>query len=324
MTYSCMHYTKKGATAPKKAKKSDSNNLLKVTENGQVVLLYEMVHGKLQVIAGTTERLFEKLADETAQDMEYVDTFLMNYSSFTTSIHLLNQLISRFHLGPLPGEYEYFKKWQHSIQSKVLAVIDRWVTLQYQDFKYDLDLQKKLNLFLFNNDTVLLQQFRQQVEKIQYNLKIQIQQFSNHQHHVSMITANQHMSAPPSNAFNFHFSFGNSSQSLPATVYTNNTHTARRPSNGLFSSPLSITPDSPIQIHDSSSLTTTLHTSLVSLESKDIARYLTLADFYLFKSIQSREIMSSSSSHHKIDINYTELMTKRANMVSHILSNAQT
>ncbi|GAN06951.1 rap guanine nucleotide exchange factor 4 isoform X1 [Mucor ambiguus] len=304
-----------GAAAPKKAKKSDSNNLLKVTENGQVVLLYEMVHGKLQVIAGTTERLFEKLADETAQDMEYVDTFLMNYASFTTSIHLLNQLISRFHLGPLPGEYEYFKKWQHSIQSKVLTVIDRWVTLQYQDFKYDLDLQKKLNLFLFNNDTVLLQQFRQQVEKIQYNLKIQIQQFSNHQHHVSMITANQHVSAPPSNAFNFHFSFGNSSQYLPTTVHTNNTSTTRRPSNSLFSSSSSITPELPTQIHDSSSLKTTLHTSLVSLESKDIARYLTLADFYLFKSIQSRELISNSN--HKAEINYTELMTKRANMLSH-------
>ncbi|KAL0137658.1 hypothetical protein V8B55DRAFT_1578525 [Mucor lusitanicus] len=302
------------AATPKKAKKGDSNNLLKVTENGQVVLLYEMVHGKLQVIAGTTERLFEKLADETAQDMEYVDTFLMNYASFTTSTHLLSQLISRFHLGPLPGEYEYFKKWQYSIQSKVLAVIDRWVTLQYQDFKYDLDLQKKLNLFLFNNDAVLLQQFRQQVEKIQYNLKIQIQQFSNHHHHISMITASQPMSAPPSNAFNFHFSFGNSSPSLPATVHTNN---SRRPSNGLFSSSSSITPElAPIQIHDSSSLKTTLHASLVSLESKDIARYLTLADFYLFKSIQSRELMSNHSNH-KPDINYTELMTKRANMLSH-------
>ncbi|KAL7310719.1 hypothetical protein PS15m_010186 [Mucor circinelloides] len=304
--------------SPKKPKKADSNNLLKVTENGRVVLLYEMVHGKLQVIAGTTERLFEKLADETAQDMEYVDTFLMNYSSFTTSVHLLNQLISRFHLGPLPGEYEYFKKWQHSIQSKVLTVIDRWITLQYQDFKYDLDLQKKLNLFLFNNDTVLLQQFKQQVEKIQYNLKMQIQQFSNHQHHVSMITANHHISAPPSNAFSFHFSFGNSSQSLPTTVHTNNTPNSRRPSNGLFSSSSSsIMPDLPTQIHDSSSLQTTLHASLVSLESKDIARYLTLADFYLFKSIQSRELMTSNNNNNKTDINYTELMTKRANMLSH-------
>ncbi|KAK4508860.1 uncharacterized protein ATC70_013483 [Mucor velutinosus] len=305
-----------GATATKKAKKSDSSNLLKVTENGQVVLLYEMKHGKLQVIAGTTERLLEKLADETTQDMEYVDTFLMNYGSFTTSMHLLNQLISRFHLGPLPGEHEYFKKWQHSIQSKVLTVIDRWVTLQYQDFKYDLDLQKKLNLFLFNNDTVLLQQFRQQVDKIQYNLKLQIQQFSNHQHHVSVITANQHISAPPSNAFHFHFSFGNSSQSLPTTVHTSNTSNTRRPSNGLFSSSSSIPPELPMQIHDSSSLKTTLHTSLVSLESKDIARYLTLADFYLFKSIQSRELMSNNNNH-KTDINYTELMTKRANMLSH-------
>ncbi|KAI8637985.1 ras guanine nucleotide exchange factor domain-containing protein [Parasitella parasitica] len=266
-----------------------------------------MVHGKLQVIAGTSDRLFEKLADEAAQDMEYVDTYLMNYSSFTTPISLLNQLIGRFHLGPLPGEYEYFKKWQHSIQSKVLTVIDRWIILQYQDFKYDLDLQKKLNLFLFNNDTVLLQQFKQQVEKIQYNLKVQIQQFSNHQHHVSMITSSSNVSAPPSNAFNFHFPFGSNSNSLPP-VHTNNA-SARRPSNSVIS-------ELPTKIHDSSPIKTTLHTSLVSLESRDIARYLTLADFYLFKSIQSRELLSNNSSN-KSDINYTELMTKRANMLSH-------
>ncbi|CEP16289.1 hypothetical protein [Parasitella parasitica] len=292
---------------PKKPKKTDSNNLLKVTENGQVVLLYEMVHGKLQVIAGTSERLFEKLADETAQDMEYVDTYLMNYSSFITPICLLNQLIGRFHLGPLPGEYEYFKKWQHSIQSKVLTVIDRWITLQYQDFKYDLDLQKKLNLFLYNNDIVLLQQFKQKVEKIQYNLKVQIQQFSNHQQHVSMITSNSSVSAPPSNAFNFHFSFGGNSNSLPL-VHTTNAN-SRKPSNSFIS-------ESPTKIHDSSPIKTTLHISLVSLESRDIARYLTLADFYLFKSIQSRELLNNNSNS-KSDINYTELMTKRANMLSH-------
>lgn len=300
-----------GAT-PKKSKKTDSNNLLKVTENGQVVLLYEMIHGKLQVIAGTTDRLFEKLADETAQDMEYVDTYLMNYSGFTTPINLLNQLISRFYLGPLPGEYEYFKRWQHSIQLKVLIVIDRWITIQYQDFKYDLDLQKKLNLFLFNNDTVLLQQFKQQIEKIQYNLKIQIQQFSNHQHHVSMITSNMNTSVPPSNPFNFYFSFGNNNNSLPLVQTNISNSNSRRPSNSLFSS----SPESSTDIHDSSSIGTTLHTSFVSLESKDIARYLTLADFYLFKSIQSRELLHNNNNN-KSDVNYIELMTKRANMVSY-------
>jgi hypothetical protein len=92
--------------------------LLKVTENGQVVLLFEMMHGKLQAIAGTQTKLFEKLADETAQDMDYVDTYLMNHTEFISSLELLNLLINRFRLEPSPGELEYFMKWQFSIQTK--------------------------------------------------------------------------------------------------------------------------------------------------------------------------------------------------------------
>lgn len=109
-----------GAPSPslKKIKKSDSGKLLKVTENGNVVLLFEMMDGKLQAIAGTAEKIFERLADETAQDEEYVDIYLMNHAHFVPSIDLVNSLINRFHLEPSPGEYEYFLKWQFSIQSK--------------------------------------------------------------------------------------------------------------------------------------------------------------------------------------------------------------
>lgn len=110
-----------GAPSPptlKKIKKSDSGKLLKVTENGNVVLLFVMMDGKLQAIAGTAEKIFERLADETAQDEEYIDTYLMNHAQFVPSIDLMNSLINRFHLEPSPGEYEYFLKWQYSIQSK--------------------------------------------------------------------------------------------------------------------------------------------------------------------------------------------------------------
>lgn len=108
------------ATNPsKKLKKSDSGGkLLKVTENGSVVLLFETIDGRLQAIAGTKEKLFERLADETAQDEEYIDTYLMNHAHFISSLDFLNLLINRFHLEPSPGEYEYFKKWQFSIQTK--------------------------------------------------------------------------------------------------------------------------------------------------------------------------------------------------------------
>jgi hypothetical protein len=42
-------------------------NVLHVLEDGNEVLIMEMASGKLQVVAGTAERLFIKLADETAQ-----------------------------------------------------------------------------------------------------------------------------------------------------------------------------------------------------------------------------------------------------------------
>lgn len=107
------------ATSPsKKIKKSDSSKLLKVTENGSIVLFFEMIEGRLQAIAGTKSKLFERLADETAQDEEYVDIYLMSHAHFISSLELLNLLINRFHLEPSPGEDEYFKKWQFSIQTK--------------------------------------------------------------------------------------------------------------------------------------------------------------------------------------------------------------
>lgn len=41
--------------------------ILHVSENGCDVMVMEMVSGRLHVVAGTTEKLFLKLADETTQ-----------------------------------------------------------------------------------------------------------------------------------------------------------------------------------------------------------------------------------------------------------------
>lgn len=80
------------------------------------MLIMEMVSGKLQVVAGTAERLFVKLADETAQglqhlmrhiamqqltnalfqDMDYVDTYLLCHSYFCTAAELLENLMARY------------------------------------------------------------------------------------------------------------------------------------------------------------------------------------------------------------------------------------
>jgi hypothetical protein len=83
----------------------------------------EMVSNKLQVLAGTLERLFMKLADETCQDLDYVDTYILSHLFFTDSFELLENLMARFHLEALPGEATYFKKWQRCIQVKYVILI---------------------------------------------------------------------------------------------------------------------------------------------------------------------------------------------------------
>ena len=50
--------------------------------------------------------------------MDYVDTYIMNHTAFTASTELLENLVARFHLEALPGEADYFKKWQRCIQVK--------------------------------------------------------------------------------------------------------------------------------------------------------------------------------------------------------------
>ncbi|KAF7731522.1 hypothetical protein EC973_009286 [Apophysomyces ossiformis] len=93
-------------------------SILHIAEDGYDVLIMEMISGKLQIVAGTSDKLLIKLADETSQDFDYIDTYLMNYSWFSTPVELFEDLMARFHLEALPGEVEYFKKWQRSIQHK--------------------------------------------------------------------------------------------------------------------------------------------------------------------------------------------------------------
>lgn len=99
--------------------KGKEGSIFHLSENGQDVLILEMVSShKLQVVAGTLERLFMKLADETSQDLDYVDTYILAHLFFTDSFELLENLMARFHLESLPGEIVHFKKWQRCIQVK--------------------------------------------------------------------------------------------------------------------------------------------------------------------------------------------------------------
>ncbi|KAG1506664.1 hypothetical protein G6F52_011831 [Rhizopus delemar] len=72
--------------------------MIHVLEDGKDVMVMRIMSGdKVQVIAGTLDRLFMKLADETNQDPDYIDTFILFHSHFTTSFELFDKLMTRFH-----------------------------------------------------------------------------------------------------------------------------------------------------------------------------------------------------------------------------------
>ncbi|KAI8374845.1 ras guanine nucleotide exchange factor domain-containing protein [Blakeslea trispora] len=248
-----------------------------------------MMEGKFQVVAGTPQKLFEKLADEAVQDIEFVDTYLLNHRSFMTSIELLDQLIDRFYLTPIPGEYEYFKKWQSSIQTKVLTVIYRWITISFQDFKNDKKLQKRLDLFRFSDSVKL---FQYQSDKINFALEAKDNQLKDAK--ASSLLDTSHPSSMPQ------------SRRLSETFFSFQSFDA-----------LSLTLNSPslmdISYQNRHNLESS-YTTFMSLDTKDIARYLTLADYYLLKSVHEQGIHDQKIS---TKVDYVQIMTERANMLGH-------
>ncbi|KAI8990125.1 ras guanine nucleotide exchange factor domain-containing protein [Pilobolus umbonatus] len=252
-----------------------------------VVILLEIIEGKPQIVAGTDDKLFEKLFDKTMQEIDYIDIYLVNHTDFITSETLLSQLIIRFST-QLPGE-------DYNYQEKVLEIISHWVFFQSEDFRCNDALERQLTSFL--SDKNILLNHRKEVEAIMINLNKK-----------SYLT-NKYTAHPTSHlacsvtSFNLH----SNNSSLPPVHFS---HNPIKPY-GLFD----ITPpDSPTTYISSLS-------SIINIESKDIARYLTLADYYLFKSIRSHHLFRTKISHptdeHKEEPDFIHLMTKRANMLTH-------
>ncbi|KAJ3004399.1 hypothetical protein HKX48_001238 [Thoreauomyces humboldtii] len=128
-------------------------NLLRLNEEGSDVLVMEMVNGKLQIVAGTVEKLVTRLADDNVQDTEFVDVFLQNHPFYISSRDLFANLLLRFHVRPagpvssLPDP-DVLTKWQRPIRIKVLAALARWVKLRFEDFEADAVLRDGLECFL--------------------------------------------------------------------------------------------------------------------------------------------------------------------------------
>ncbi|KAI8991938.1 hypothetical protein BDF20DRAFT_76880 [Mycotypha africana] len=194
---------------------------------------------------------------------------------------------------------------------RVLNVIDIWVTIQYVDFKNNAELRAKLIQFLFNEYNTAPQALRERIDKIQSTLnqnadlfkdKLRQQallfyQMYHRDRQLSALTYYSNSSKliiPTMNHFNFHLPF---------------VHTAAAASSATVEECSTTIPMS--MPHFSTDMDTFL-----IMDAKDIARYLTLADYYLFKCIlYSNELIQPKDTKDKSIPTFTEIMTKRANMV---------
>ncbi|CEP18049.1 hypothetical protein [Parasitella parasitica] len=283
--------------------------ILHISEDGQDVLVMEMVSNKLQVLAGTFERLFMKLADETCQDLDYVDTYILSHLFFTDSFELLENLMARFHLEALPGEKSYFKKWQRCIQVKVLNVISRWIKLQFHDFKKNPILITRLEAFL--NGDVNRAGFTIEAGMIKEALDRQSSQFLIPKHSF-IIQTSQYLTSYDSNTV------ANAAASAGTL--------GRRPS--ITPSLLSLAsyatpPASPASPSHPLYQQLYQQDTFLTINPKDIAKYLTLADFYILKCITAQDYLAMYYPSQKkqpqqplVNVNYITMMTERANKLS--------
>ncbi|KAI8881072.1 ras GEF [Backusella circina FSU 941] len=285
----------------RQASQRGEGSVLHMSENGQCVLIMEMLGGRLQMMSGTLERLFMKLADESAQDFDYVDTYIHSHLFFTTSTEFLENLMARFHLEALPGDYDYFRKWQRCIQVKVLNVISRWIKLQFQDFESNRILITRLEAFL--NGDVNRAGFRIESDMMKEALDRQLKKMKTSRHD-QIIQASKSL-----------VSFGSAT-----TPHTLKRRPSVTPSFLSFSSSYNnnTPPDSPtypIAPH-------THCNDLLSMDTKDMARYLTLADFMLLKCITVYDYLTVQFQKKRggdgctQEYNYIDMMTERANRLS--------
>ncbi|KAF9088187.1 hypothetical protein BGX23_007580 [Mortierella sp. AD031] len=260
---------------PNALQSTTSPSVLHIGENGTHVLVMEMFAGHLQVVAGLLEKLIERLADENAQDAEYVSCFLLSHSFFIDSEDLLDRLMARFHIQPRQGEIIYFEKWQTVIQVKILCVLQRWITIQYEDFELNPNLLKTLKKFL--EVDVRESGFVMEAECIEKNVSIKnLSPIKN----CSVIMEQGRFCLQRSRT-----------RKVSLTRSLNRTGSGSPPSQMSTLEPALPSPTEQL-IEYGPTPELAASSPILQLNGQDLARYLTLADMKAFRSITVFELMS--------------------------------
>ncbi|KAJ3411863.1 hypothetical protein HDV05_001652 [Chytridiales sp. JEL 0842] len=281
-------------------------NLLHLTEGGNSVLVMEMMSSRLQIRFGTLEKLLLRLADESIQDMDYVDTLVQMHSFFTNPLDLLENLILRYRISPppnpTPADLEYFAKWKRPIQLKVLTVIGRWVKLGFEVLMYHPTLRRRVDEFL---EEVWEDGFKGEAERIRRTavvqacaislrdrgspLELELVYLNADEEDVDEDTVESSLSSRPQEMVQGGVEMrrsnsSNRGQKPPTTPAIPNTR-AQQPPTITTTATKRFTYNFPPLISAPSNAGFGDSTPLLWVDTRDLARYLTVADWSAFVSI---------------------------------------
>ncbi|CAG8674660.1 1137_t:CDS:10, partial [Funneliformis mosseae] len=242
-------------------------------------LVIETVDGSPQILAGKLDKLLSRLVDE--QDAEFVDCFLHNHTFFMSSESLLNFMIQRYR--NVDEGYHHHKT--------IISILDRWVTIQPQDVRFDTNLRDSMRAFL--TDEVKEEEFKLEASKIKTILELQ-----------SLISMDRMMNQ-------------NKNPIIESAEESNDN----------------------IKITDSDNVPRPIlsdSSPLLEFESKNIAKYLTLMDFAILKSITFFDVtiwwrkrkaletgvnldavLEGEGQHSSHIDSHLDVFTRRSNMISH-------
>ncbi|KAI8913368.1 ras guanine nucleotide exchange factor domain-containing protein [Gorgonomyces haynaldii] len=144
-------------------KRAKAYSSIAVTDNGQEVLSYHKIEGKIQVMLATPQKIFDILNDVNEDfNEDFVDTIILTFRNYTTPDQLLDSLIDRFN-NPLAVDDATFD-YKSAQQRRVLAIVHHWIENGWPDFGLSTPLRNRLNLFLqklasdFKSDFTVLAQ----------------------------------------------------------------------------------------------------------------------------------------------------------------------
>jgi len=121
-------------------------------EEGQVVMITKVVHGKPLIEAATIKVLIEKLANEDSQDHEYLRIFLLTFRHVLKPIELIELLLKRIQIqlppNPTQEQIVYFDKWSWKIQYRVINFLKKWMESCWFDFHDEPKMLAALDKFV--------------------------------------------------------------------------------------------------------------------------------------------------------------------------------